>query len=78
MTTGYSRQFPSTPSASCGRSARKLSAPAYDAPEAVAARATIEQRKGDKEFYKALIAERAGCTAIGVPAKVHPHMPRGW
>ena len=32
--------------------------PAFDAPEAVAARATIEQRKGDKDFYKALVAER--------------------
>jgi hypothetical protein len=33
--------------------------PAYNAPEAVAARATIEERKGDKEFYKLLVAERS-------------------
>jgi hypothetical protein len=32
--------------------------PAFRAPEAAAARATIEQRKGDKDFYKAMVAER--------------------
>ena len=34
-----------------------------DASEAVAARATIELRKGDKDFYKALVAERASGVA---------------
>ncbi|MFZ0373018.1 MAG: hypothetical protein WAL39_06855, partial [Xanthobacteraceae bacterium] len=32
--------------------------PAFNEAAAVAARATIEQRKGDKDFYKLLVAER--------------------
>jgi hypothetical protein len=32
--------------------------PAFNEPAAVAARATIEERKGDKDFYKLLVAER--------------------
>src|SRR5580704_10179404 len=32
--------------------------PAFDAPEAVAARAEIKDKTGDKEFYKSLVAER--------------------
>jgi hypothetical protein len=56
--------------------------PAFNAPEAVAARVTIEQRKGDKDFYKAMVAERergvsgpaseewAGLHKIGYPAPI--------
>ena len=50
---------PAAPSAPKWQPAGFPVAPAaFDAPEAVAARATIEQRKGDKDFYKALVAER--------------------
>jgi hypothetical protein len=51
---------------------------AFDAPEAVAARAEIKEKAGDKDFYKSLIAERErGVTGPASQAWAELHK-RGW